>query len=431
MKNQSSLTFDTKNQYKLECAVIGIFIREGTELVREWNGTLTSEDFLDETNIKLWNFMAARAIAGEMCDLIILQERLGLDITKLLERVDLDGILYNLPEYARILKRNAYKRRIIGICSEPIPVDQIADKIVILPKYEPLNAPQSILQLIDTVKEIGSSHKGTKYQFNLPVLQRKTGGFDVHETVTIGGYSSHGKTSLATHITIGLAQAGHRILFLTAEQSEIDMTRAILANLCGINTMDFRSGKYSLTMEKKVIEAEDKIKEWDYVIRRVTTTGDIYREVKKHSPDIVVIDYLQNIAPAKSGISSHQRDTDNAGMIQNMTLTEPIATILLSQLSRPPYKKMRRPTLQSFMNTSAIEQKAHIALLTWWQAKVDGKVERYNNPRGEEYDVDVAKSKMGPTGICKLNYWPEYCRFESWDNPAEQIQPWKGAKNDK
>ena len=75
-------------------------------------------------------------------------------------------------------------------------------------------------------------------------------------------------------------------------------------------------------------------------------------------------------------------------------------------------------------------RQAHIALLTWWQAKVDGEVERYNNPRGEEYDVDVAKSKMGPTGICKLNYWPEYCRFESWDNPAEQIQPWKGAKND-
>lgn len=427
MIDQKTLITDTY----LEKAIIGAALMS-PDAISGLAGVLTADDFLMAKNREIWDIIAKLFADSRAIDTVIVNQELG-DMPYLLSCIDSVGMSCNLTDYVRILRENSCKRKIIDACRADHNPEQMASEIwdIVSTLKTGEFDEYTIEELVKMTHEIASNNEGTKYRFNLSVLQKKTAGFDLHESIIIGGYPSFGKSALATHITIGLAEAGARILYLTAEQSEIDMTRNILANICHINTMDFRAGRYSEKDKNKVLEAESRIKKWDYTIRRVTSTADIYKEVKKHRPEIVVIDYLQNLAPAKAGISSHQRDTDNMGIIQNMTIKEPIATITLSQLSRPADKKMKRPNMTSFMNTSAIEQKASIALLCWWQAKADDIVDRTNAEGYEIYEINVVKSKMGPTGVCRVEYAPEYCHFQRWINPAEEIQVFgaKGFKN--
>jgi len=417
-----------------EQAFLGALLLD-TALIDCWVGVMTESDFISPLNQRLFSIIADKHKSGEVIDLVTVREKFP-DIKYLTQCVEICEVSSHVPGYAKIIKQAAYERQIVEIVrqgkidrTEP---EQWAADIALIPQYTENQEEYTIVELAHMAHDIASKNKGCAYKFCLPVLQRKTGGFDIHENIQIGGYPSHGKSALATHLSIGFAKYGYRVLFLTAEQSELDMTRNILANICRINTMDFRTGRYSDKDKEKVLAAEKTISEWKFDIRRVTTTADIYGAVKKIQPEIVIIDYLQNIAPPKAGMSSHQRDTDNMGAIQNMTIREPIATITLSQFSRPAEKgKMKRPNMRSFMNSGAIEQKASIALLCWWQARADDIVKRDDPLTPEEYEVNVVKSKMGGTGICKMDYYPENCRFENWTNPAEEKQVWDGKRYEK
>lgn len=431
MTHQLNTTTDI-GQVTLEKAIIGAVLLN-PDAIGQLAGVLTAEDFSQAKNRIIWETIEKLHTESRPVDLIILQSELddskqlgavgGIDY--LTQCVEICECSYNLPEYVSILRERSVKRAIFQAVRPDRDPRETAEEIwEIVSRLKTDIDDYSIEELVKMTHEIALSSAGCRYKFNLPVLQRKTGGFDLHETIVLGGYPSFGKSALTTHISIGLAEAGVRVLFLTAEQSELSMTRNILANICHINTMDFRVGHYTDTDKEKVLTAENRITEWDYIIRRVTTTADVHREIKKNRPEIVIVDYLQNLAPAKPGISSHQRDTDNMGILQNMAIKEPIAMIVLSQLSRPADKKMKRPNMQSFMNTGAIEQKADIALLCWFPAKADGTLNRAEAEGYEQYEIDICKSKMGPTGVCRVEYAPEFCHFQSWKNPAEDIQVW-------
>jgi replicative DNA helicase len=81
--------------------------------------------------------------------------------------------------------------------------------------------------LINTLRR---STKGTEHKFNIDILNRYLGGVDKAEVITIGGYTSQGKSDIAIQLAIDFASTGKKILFLSGEMTNYEVGRRILAN---------------------------------------------------------------------------------------------------------------------------------------------------------------------------------------------------------
>jgi len=71
-----------------------------------------------------------------------------------------------------------------------------------------------------------SSRKGTAHKFRLTGLNRYLGGVDLCELISIGGYTSNGKTSMALSLAVDFAEMEKKVLYLTSEMSVYETARS-------------------------------------------------------------------------------------------------------------------------------------------------------------------------------------------------------------
>lgn len=417
-----------KPEVTVETAILGMLLMFPRDIPK-WIGVIDVDDFSEPLNRSIWGVIVDNTVSGRPVDLIIVDDALGGGHYDYLTKSVSESYAYNMGEYVRILKQDSYLRKItkavrVGLDLGEKPED-IANTIANLPQYS--EKPEyTMVDLIEMVKEVASHNKGTEFKYNLSVIQDMTGGLDRGELLMIGGHTSMGKTSLAIHLSIGFAEAHHKILYCTAEMSDIEIARRQLANKCHINIKNFREGSYTKSDDDKVSLAVSDIKEWNYDIKKVNTTLDIRSAMSKHNPDIVIVDHLQNLSG--KGKNKFEIVTENISQLQSLGFLNNVGMIVLSQLHRGEQTKtIPRPRLRDFRASGEIEEKATQAILCHWQAKAEDKVSRIHNQQ-EIYEVNIAKNRDGKTGYCKIGFFPEYSLFEQYidiDNPSE-VKDFKG-----
>jgi len=417
-----------KLETNVETAILGVLLMYPDE-IEHWIGIIDADDIQTPLNRKLWELLVNQYENGRPADIVIVNEIMGGHLLPYLTKAVEDAWSRHMPEYVRILKQSSFQHKITEIVRQGIQdktqPEEWAAEIAALPQYS--EKPEfSMVELAAKVKDIASHKQGTAYRFNLPSIQRLTGGLDPAELLIIGGNTAMGKTSLAIHFSIGFAQDGNRVLFCTAEMSEVDIARRQLANMCRIDTNRFRAGTYDAKDDEKVNEAVEQIKEWEYNIKRVNTVAEIRAAIAKYKPEIVIIDHLQNLSGKGKRF---EIVSDNIGQLQNICLLEDVAMIVLSQFHRPPdKKKISRPKLSDFRSTGEIEEKSTMALLCYWPARAEDKVMRIPN-EPEEYEINIAKNRSGRTGYCKLDFYPEWSKFCNYT--GEEKHTPQGIRNEK
>ena len=147
---------------------------------------------------------------------------------------------------------------------------------------------------------------------------------------------------------------------------------------------------------------------------------DIIRAISEYQPDIVIIDYLQNIADPEN-LSEYARLTKFTLQIQQIGRAKNVGTILLSQFHRPQEGKVREPRNNDFRGSGSIEERAEIIFLLYWERKL--KMESLS--RGEDEDpeymiINVTKNKDGETGRVEMKYYPEYHRWVNWHDEGNK-----------
>jgi replicative DNA helicase len=209
------------------------------------------------------------------------------------------------------------------------------------------------------------------------------------------------------------------ILMITLEMSTKANMRRILANTQKINTMKFRRGNLSDLDKGKIKAVIPIINEvWKYNCVRAYTMPDILRALTEYKPDIVIIDYLQNIAD-KENLSEYARLTKFTLQIQQMAKAKNTATFLLSQFHRPQEGKIRKPRNNDFRGSGSIEERAEMILLIYWERKL--KMESLSRSGGEDPEyviIDVTKNKDGETGEVEQKVLPECHRWLTIDDDS-------------
>ena len=324
----------------------------------------------------------------------------------------------NIRQYNQITKEKAILRntifqlnKITNLCYEDKDPKLILEKVQnIAVKILPEEEERSLGELLKHT--LISSAQGVKYRFKLESLNTFLGGIDICETITIGGYTSQGKTSLALQLCKDFCEQGLRVLYCTSEMSDQETARRLLANLQEKNIMDFRKGKFTKDETGSLQEFIDfMVKAWKLQIKQVYRMTEIKRYVNKYEPNILFIDYLQNLSRDEDK-HDYQKVTHDMQDIQILTRDKEITTFVLSQLSRNK-EDVRKPRLTDLRDSGAIEEKSNIVLFVYWENRLKQEVKsRKGNEPPEKMEVIIAKNRDGTIGTVYLDYYPEFCKLE-------------------
>ena len=373
------------NNIQSEQASLGSMLLD-REAVMATINSLKPEDFFQKQHQIIYGCTLDLLNKNQAVDLITLTEELHKQ--KMLEKVGgtayLTTIINSVPNaanirhYNQIIKEKAILRNTIiqlikihDLCYEDEDPKLILEKVQnITVKILPEEEEEEEKSLGELLKHtLISSSQGVKHRFKLESINKVLGGVDICEIVTIGGYTSQGKTILALQLCKDFCEQGLNVLYCTSEMSDQETSRRLLANLQEKNIMDFRRGIFTNNEKESLEDFADLIAyTWKLQIKEVFSMVDIKKYVYKYEPDILFIDYLQNLY-RKDEKNDYLKVTHDMQDMQILTRDKKITTFALSQLSRNK-ENIRKPRLSDLRDSGAIEEKSNIVLFVYWKDRL-------------------------------------------------------------
>ena len=413
----------------MEQIVIGCILTGGNKIMDDIRGIIDLDDFYHEENKYSYKALKDMYQKNIPIDLATIAEYISKE--KLIDYINITYFtkcmvtvptIKNFEYYVKTLKGYTYKRALLWEIGKfkdgDIDTEKLLKAIVDIPKYEEIREKSNKEIMLETIED---ANRGMDFEFpeNFRSINGLIGGLDRGNFVVIGGYPSTGKSSLMINLAYGFVnEMGYKVLILTiGEMSPKENMRRIEAIALKINTIKFKTKSLTEDDQKQIKAMIPHINDiWKYNCVRVYTIDDIVRAVNKYKPDILFIDYLQNIS-GDDKLSLYAKRTKHTLEIQKLTKEKSMATFLISQFHRPQEGRIRRPYNSDFRDSGAIEERADIIFLIYWERKL--KMESLLRKGGEapEYmELNITKSKDGATGGLLYDYYPEY---HHWIDPRD------------
>lgn len=253
-------------------------------------------------------------------------------------------------------------------------------------------------------------------------LDRMTRGLQPADLVIVGARPSVGKSALALQIAL---QAAHT---LPVACFSLEMTRASLGQraisvLTGLDSWRLQNGRMSdadYRLAGDGLSRFGNAKLWideSPMLSPIQARSKLRRMRAKHGVGLVVIDYLQLMAPLPEH-TRENRTTQVSGISRMLKLLAKefnVPFLVLAQLNRGLERSGdRRPQLSDLRESGAIEQDADVVLLLH-------RPEMHEPEKPELKGVAeliVAKQRNGPVGVARLLWRPECTRFDNWREVA-------------
>lgn len=378
--------------------------------------TLVQKDFYKSEHQCIFGYMMDLLKAGTDVDLITLASILRNDDN--LENVG--GVIYltrlvdsvptskNVEHYISLVRHASTKRKqrnlLIAVNDDKISIDDAMTELGDLGNSE---VKEETFQVI-LENTMLNTLKGTEHIFTISSLNKYLGGLDKGELLTIGGYTSQGKSDLAIQLAIDFAIQTKRVLFLSTEMLAEEVGRRILGNMGSVNVMDLRKGLLS-TEERESLEfiSREIGENWKMNIKKIYDISDVNKYVRKYEPEILFLDYIQNL----SG-EDYRETTKNIKELQSITMRYELGTICVSQLNRNK-EEIREPRLTDLRDTGRIEEVSNMVLFLYWKDRLKQEnKQRFGGEPPEVPEILIAKNRDGTIGRTPVNFYPEYARLE-------------------
>lgn len=210
----------------------------------------------------------------------------------------------------------------------------------------------------------------------IPALDGKLGGLRGGEYVAIGARPSVGKSILALTFCVNAARQGKRVLLVSLEMNEVQITERVLANDGDVPLNIITSGKITPEGWTGIAQAIGPVSQlplW-YCLEASTVEKvrrAAYQLYEDGGLDMIAIDYLQLMEATYSRKQNRQEQISEISRGLRLLAQElQIPIIVLTQLNRASVKERvqgktvrREPTMSEARESGAIEQDANIFLL--------------------------------------------------------------------
>jgi replicative DNA helicase len=240
-------------------------------------------------------------------------------------------------------------------------------------------------------------------------LDEITGGLHDAELIILGARPSIGKTGLALQMARNAAvDHGHPTLFISLEMSQAELAGRLLCSDGRVDGHRLRRGSLSRDDANRLATARRRVAPAPLFIddqaqqNMVRIAATARRLKRQEGLRLLVIDYLQLIAPADPRANRVEQVSQISRRLKGLAKELNIPVLALSQLNRAA-EDHERPKLSHLRESGSLEQDADLVLLLHRDADEPGVIE-----------VDVAKNRNGPTGLAKLTFVRVFTRFENF-----------------
>ena len=287
-------------------------------------------------------------------------------------------------------------------------------------------------------------------------LDGKLGGLHRSDLLILAGRPSMGKTSLATNIAFAIARAyrkgklsdgsdgavdGGVVGFFSLEMSAEQLAARILSEASEVPSEQIRRGDMTEPEFRRFVEAAKTLEACPLFIDDtpalpISQLATRARRLKRmHGLDLLVVDYLQLVRPAKAKDNRVNEVSEITQGLKAIAKELDIPVLALSQLSRQvESREDKRPQLADLRESGSIEQDADVVMFVFreeyyaerekpsddkleamaeWQARMEALHGRA--------EIVIGKQRHGPIGTVELSFEGRFTRF------GNLAKPWQGS----
>lgn len=290
-------------------------------------------------------------------------------------------------DYVRLLTDLSKRRRMqdglrtaADACSDlettTAEIMEHADGALSDPARELIHQPSGADAIGDLIRSYGDNIPGVTCGC-IPQLDELLGPMKPKQFIIGAGRPGMGKTALALSYSLGAAQRGHGVLFVSLEMSATELGARMASDLCFPHMVPFeaiRDGKLNDTDLRRVKDAEATMRKLPFQIVDAgsLTPGRLGMLIRRHtrrleargfSLDLVVVDYLQLLRPDERARSAYEAVSEVSRALKALAKDCSVPIFALAQLSREVEKRAdRRPVLSDLRDSGQIEQDADAVL---------------------------------------------------------------------
>lgn len=370
-----------KNTKELEHEIIGIFIiNDGTHT---FINELKEEMFTIEQPKRIFKAMVELKEQDKMISPLSITSLTGISVSAITSDFiaipKTTGVTYT-KTLIEILHNN-YTQKLIGIKAEAIykksqkrginGADLRDEAIKELQELEIIQQEDGTILIGDALEQAiaeidyGVNNEDDKaFYTGFPKLDDFMAGLHPQQLTTVGARTGVGKTLFALQVALKIAKNNKSVLFVTREMSPSQLAERVLLMNTPITSENMRKrqniGKEEYAHMFRVRQEFEKLS--FRIDNKSRTSIDIERVVRKHKPDLVIVDYLQLLESPDKGDSREREVAKMARGLKTMTLEYNIPIMMLSQLNRDS-EHNNTPKLRHLRESGAIEQDSDNVIL--------------------------------------------------------------------
>lgn len=341
----------------------------------------------------------------------------------------------NIDTYAEIVRERSRRREVRAVCESVLTalgedgadsaVDMALDRLRSMAggKDSSLTAAQVAAKTFDFLESVS---RGDVRSIPTPLADLNAfmgGGLRNGEMTVLAAYTGQGKSALAQAIARHAASKGFRVLLVSGEMSAEQYGLRAFASITGIDTATLmQAKKLNAQQWEAVALAVDELSRLSIRFEFMADTVEDVRQQARRtkSLDLLIVDYLQLLDTKQTFPNDNSRVSRISRVLKGIARSMNIPVLALSQFSRPPKGIEKRPVMRDLRDSGSIEQDADNIWLMWQPSSGDdpdipqyyaGWYEAAQDMGDRFLLLDVAKQRMGRTGVLGIGFSPRKMAF--------------------
>jgi replicative DNA helicase len=369
---------------------------------------ITSQDFTNTLHKELYEALLTIYSDGMVVDLATIKDtKPEISILKVSDLFSKALTSANIKYHSNKIMEATFNRKCKETLKELISqlgnhhfLETIERTVTELYEVQNRKKDKNIKEVLEKVKDCSLEAKKTG-KYGIPTgfhkLNSSIVGLCPQHFWIIGGYTSHGKSTLLSQIIHDICSKNHKMIVFSVEDSVSDKLTRLIATTTQIPIVSIVKGIIDTAILDNAIQT---ISQYNlYIYDDIYNLDEMDLKIKKHKlqggVDIVAIDFVQNILTG--GESIYERMSEVAIKLQRMAKKHNICMIGLSQISKDKEK--------GSISLRGAQELASSADIVLWIDREQDK---------QDFNLIVRKNR--PFGI--TGKFP--CRFtESWTNIKE------------
>lgn len=270
-------------------------------------------------------------------------------------------------------------------------VQHVNERIAKLANIQQVNRTVESNELVDYVIDFLASinENDDSVKTRIPPLDYAIGGFERGELTMLAARPSMGKSSLLWQIAVDNATARSKVLFFSIEVKARSMIAKYALGEAGVSFVDMRAKRINEQQEQRIIESANKLTFLNDRLIIIDSSKvyseDIAAAIKKHQPDMVIVDHLALVSDKGDPGKDYKRVGDISWKGKQMAKDHDCAMVYAVQLNRQLESRTSKvPMMSDLRDSGELEQNADVVLFLH---------------RPDYYDNQAGAVEVSPTEI--------------------------------